>query len=146
MGGWPERDTTVPSLNTRVHSSSLIEFLKSCYHVCMYVQLRWVSAALGRLSLAAVIRGCSSWRCAGFSLWWLLLLGSIGSRAHALSNCRSWALECRLNRCGARAKLLHGMWNLPGPGIKPVSPALAGRFLTTELPGRSCAILFEKSN
>jgi len=26
------------------------------------------------------------------------------------------------------------MWNLPRPGIKPMSPALAGRFLTTEPP------------
>ena len=24
-----------------------------------------------------------------------------------------------------------GMWDLPGPGLEPVSPALAGRFLTT---------------
>ena len=24
-----------------------------------------------------------------------------------------------------------GMWNLPGPGIKPMSPSLTGRFLTT---------------
>ena len=24
-----------------------------------------------------------------------------------------------------------GMWDLPGPGIEPVSPALAGRLLTT---------------
>ena len=30
------------------------------------------------------------------------------------------------------------MWNLPGPGIKPVSPALAGGFLTTGPPGKSC--------
>ena len=29
------------------------------------------------------------------------------------------------------------MWNLPGPGIEPVSPALAGRFLTTVSPGNS---------
>ena len=27
------------------------------------------------------------------------------------------------------------MWDLPGPGVKPVSPALAGRLLTTALPG-----------
>ena len=27
-----------------------------------------------------------------------------------------------------------GMWDLPGPGTEPVSPALAGRFLTTEPP------------
>ena len=28
-------------------------------------------------------------------------------------------------------------WNLPDPGIEPVSPALAGRFLNTEPPGNS---------
>ena len=28
------------------------------------------------------------------------------------------------------------MWDLPGPGIGPVSPALAGRFFTTEPPGK----------
>ena len=26
------------------------------------------------------------------------------------------------------------MWGLPGPGVEPVSPALAGRFFTTEPP------------
>ena len=30
------------------------------------------------------------------------------------------------------------MWDLPGPGVKPVSPALAGGFLTTEPPGKPC--------
>ena len=30
-----------------------------------------------------------------------------------------------------------GMWDLPGPGTEPVSPALAGRFLTTGPPGKS---------
>ena len=29
------------------------------------------------------------------------------------------------------------MWNLPGPGIELVSPALAGRFLLTVPPGKS---------
>ena len=34
------------------------------------------------------------------------------------------------------------MWNLPGPGIEPMSPALAGEFLTTGPPGKSlCQIL-----
>ena len=32
---------------------------------------------------------------------------------------------------------LHSTWDLPRPGIKPVSPALAGRFLTTGPPGKS---------
>ena len=29
------------------------------------------------------------------------------------------------------------MWSLPGPGIEPMSPALAGRFLSTVAPGKS---------
>ena len=29
------------------------------------------------------------------------------------------------------------MWDLPRPGLEPVSPALAGGFLTTEPPGKS---------
>ena len=40
----------------------------------------------------------------------------------------------RLSSCGSRAQLLHGMWDLPRPGLEPVSPALAGRFLTTAPP------------
>ena len=28
-----------------------------------------------------------------------------------------------------QAELLLGMWNLPGSSIKPMSPALAGRFI-----------------
>ena len=29
------------------------------------------------------------------------------------------------------------MWDLPGPGLEPVPPALAGGFLTTVPPGKS---------
>ena len=43
---------------------------------------------------------------------------------------------CRLSSCGSRAKLLCGMWDLPRPGLEPVSPALAGRFSTTAPPGK----------
>ena len=42
-----------------------------------------------------------------------------------------------LSRCGARAQLLRDMWDLPGPGIEPMSPALAGGFFTTAPPGKS---------
>ena len=43
----------------------------------------------------------------------------------------------RLSNCGSRAQLLRGMWDLPGPGLEPVSPALAGRFSTTAPPGEA---------
>ena len=34
------------------------------------------------------------------------------------------------------------MWDLPGPGLEPVFPALAGGFLTTVPPGKSCSWFF----
>ena len=88
-------------------------------------------------SLVAESGGYSLLQCAGFSLWWLLLLRSMGCRHAGFSSCGVWALECRLNSCGTRAQLLCGMWDLPGPGLEPMSPALAGGFLTTAPPGKS---------
>ena len=34
------------------------------------------------------------------------------------------------------------MWDLPGPGLEPVSLALAGGFLTTAPPGKSQSLIF----
>ena len=48
----------------------------------------------------------------------------------------------RLSNCGSRAQLLRGMWDLPRPGLEPVSPALAGRFSTTVPPGKPCLFAF----
>ncbi|XP_059784947.1 ubiquitin carboxyl-terminal hydrolase 40 isoform X2 [Balaenoptera ricei] len=45
----------------------------------------------------------------------------------------------RLSSCGSRAQSLRGMWDLPRPGLEPVSPALAGRFSTTAPPGKPSA-------
>ena len=42
----------------------------------------------------------------------------------------------RLSSRGSRAQLLRGMWDLPRPGLEPVSSALAGRFSTTVPPGK----------
>ncbi|WP_447384750.1 hypothetical protein, partial [Streptococcus pneumoniae] len=39
--------------------------------------------------------------------------------------------------CGTR-----GMCDLPGPGLKPMSPALAGGFLTTVSPGKSLLVAY----
>ena len=48
----------------------------------------------------------------------------------------------RLSSCGSRAQLLRGMWDLPRPGLETVSPALAGRFSTTEPPGKPRLFFF----
>ena len=42
----------------------------------------------------------------------------------------------RLSSCGSWAQLLRSMWYLPRPGLEPLSPALAGGFLTTAPPGK----------
>ena len=117
-------------------------FLKN--YLFTYFWLRWVFIAARGLSLVAASGGYSSLRCTGFSLQWLLLLRSTDCRHTGFSNRGTWAqqwcsraLQCRLSSCGARAQLLRSMWDLPGPGIEPVSPVLAGGFLTTALPGKS---------
>ena len=102
----------------------------------IYFWLHWVFLAACVLSLVAASGGYSSLHCVGFSLHWLFLLRSTGSRHAGFRSCGSRALEHRLSSCGARALLLRGMWELPGPGLEPLSPALAGGFLTTVPPGK----------
>ena len=77
---------------------------------------------------------CSAWasRCGGFSCCGARTLGA---RA-------SVVVACGLSSCGARAQMLCSVWDLPGPGLEPVSPALAGGFLTTEPPGKTPGQIF----
>ena len=134
---------SVPGLSTRCWWFAGNIF-KNLFIIFIYFWLHWVFVAAHGLSLVAASGGHSSLRCAGFSLRWLQLLWSTGSRcvgsvvvAHGLSSCGSRALEHRLSSCGAQVNLLWGMWDPPGPGLEPVSPALAGRFLTTVPPGKA---------
>ena len=60
---------------------------KKFRNLFIYFWLRWVFVAVHELSLVAVSGGYSSLRCAGFSLRWLLLLGSTGSRHMGFSSC-----------------------------------------------------------
>ena len=72
---------------------------------------------------------CSSLQCNGFSLQWLLLFWSMGYRCVVFSSHGTWTYYP------------WGMWDLPRLGIKPMSSALAGRFLTTGPPGKSPEVL-----
>lgn len=67
--------------------------------------------------------------CVGASLWWLLCC--TGSRTLGLSSCDAWP------------QMPGGMWDLPGPGMEPMSPALAGGFLT---PGPQGSPLHSQSS
>ena len=49
----------------------------------------------------------------------------------------------RFSNCGSQAQLLRGMWDLPRPGLKPVSSALADRFSTTAPPGKPLSLSYK---
>ena len=84
-----------------------------------YLWSPWVFVAVQGLSLVA----------GGSSPWWLLLLQSLGSRRVGFGSCSPRGLEYRFSSCGVQAFLLQGMWDLPGQGMEPMSPALAGWIL-----------------
>ena len=115
----------------------LLLFLVIFIYLFIYLWLSWVFVAAHLLFSLVVVRGgYLPLRCV-CSLQWLLLLQSTGSRHAVFSSCGSQALGRRLSSCGTRAYLLCSMWDLPGPVIEPMSPALAGGFLTTAPPGKS---------
>ena len=52
------------------------------------------------------------------------------------SSCGWRHSEDRLMSCGSWAQLPRGLWDLPRPGMEPVSLALQGKFSTTGPPGK----------
>ena len=96
-----------------------------------------VFVALHGFSLVAVSGSYSSLEDAGFSF-----LCFSYHRAQALGAWASVVVARGLSSCGPWAELLCGKWDLPGPEIEPVSPALVGRFPSTSPPGKSYIILF----
>ena len=89
-------------------------------HCCMW--------AFSRHSEQGLFSSCSAWALhrGGFSCCraWALDAQASVVPAHGLSSCGTWAL------------VAHAMWNRPGPGIKPMSPALAGGFPSSVPPGK----------
>ena len=69
--------------------------------------------------------------CSGFSCCRACTLGCAG-----YSSCGCQALEHRRSSCGVQALLLHSRWDLPGKGVEPMSPTLAGGFFIIEAPGK----------
>ena len=78
----------------------------------------------------------------GCGKWGPLFIAVRGPLTIAASPVAKHRLQTRrLSNCGSRAQPLRGMWDLPRPGLEPVSPALAGRFSTTGPPGKPPAPL-----
>ena len=83
-----------------------LSFFKKIYLFIVYFWLRWVFVAARGLSLVAASRGYSSWWCVGFSLRWLLLLWSTGSRRTGFSSCGTRAQQLWLMGSRAQAQQL----------------------------------------
>ena len=83
--------------------------------------LRWVFIAAHGLSLVAVSKGYASLRCVGFSLQWLLLLRSTGSRHAGFSSCGTRAQYLRLTGSRAQGSVVvaHGLSCSATCGIFP---------------------------
>ena len=86
--------------------------------------------------MAALGLHCCTWAFSSCGEWGPLFIAVCGLLIAVTSRCRAWApgtwasvvVAHELSRPAA-----HGIL----PGLEPVSPALAGRFLTTAPPGKS---------
>ena len=65
----------VPEVSESVLNSFFF-LINLFYFIYFYFWLCWVFVAARGLSLVAASGGYCSLQCAGFSLWWLLLLGA----------------------------------------------------------------------
>ena len=87
-----------------IFCNNFILFLKF-----IYFWLRWVFVAVRGLSLVAASGGYSSLWWAGFSLRWLLLLRSMGSRCMGFSSCGTWVQQLWLAGSRVQAQQLWHM-------------------------------------
>lgn len=123
----------MPTARLQTSASSYLDSLCHAQKVGMSSQIQVLSLTICvtfvlnvDLGLYGCVRAFStcgkSGRCVGFSLWWFLLLCSVGPRL--------WVQQLwHSNSCPG------GMWDLPAPGIEPVSPISAGGFLTVDHQG-----------
>ena len=108
-------------------------FLRFIYFIFW---LRWVVIAVLGLSAVAVSGGYSSLVATLHLLGVGSLLLSTGSRYTGFSHCSVGTV--------AVAHSLGCMWDLPGPGVEPVSLELQGQFLTTEPLGNPDTVVLKE--
>ena len=117
----------------------ILFFKINLFILFIYFWPHWVFIAVHGLSLVAASRGHSSLRYMGFSLQWLLLLRSTGSRcagsvvvARGLYSAGSVVVVHRLS-----CSMACGIFPDQGSNLcRTSNRALAGGFLTTAPPGK----------
>ena len=129
-------------MHTHTHTHENFDLLFIYFWLC------WVFIAVQAFCSCdkqGLLSSCSVWasHCRSFSPYGVWALGASASVVVAcgLGSCSSGDLGHRLSSCGEQAWLLFGLWDLPRPGVEPMSPALAGRFFTIEPPGKPLTCL-----
>ena len=123
----------------------------SCARTYKFIAMQLFFLFFFYLFLATLSLRCCAWAfssCGERGLLFVAVCGLLiavaslvvehGLQAHGLQ--QLW--HAGFSSCGARAQLPRGMWVLPVSGLEPVSPALAGGFLTTAPPGKPCHVAF----
>ena len=139
--GEPDRNKVTEAENRRAGSTVTIATLRRDEAPALLASLSFFfffnlfMAVLGLRFCARTFSSCGKWG--------PLLIAVRGPLIIAASLVAEHRLQMRrLSNCGSRAQLLRGMWDLPRPGLEPVSPALAGRLSTTAPPGKPQSAIF----
>ena len=120
----------------QMYSNSIYYYYFFCYFLIIYLFIYLFMAVLGLRCCARAFSSCGKRG--------PLFIAVRGPLTIAASLVAEHRLQTRrLSSCGSRAYLLHDMWDLPRPGLEPVSPALAGRFSTAAPPGKPQAAFIE---
>ena len=126
---------------THRHTSNPVSLPSSLRQLLLLLNILFIY-----LSLAVLGLGCCTQAFLRFGEWGLFSRCGAGlltakaplAEEHRLLGTQASGVAVHgLSSCGSQAQWLRGMWNLPEPGIEPMSPALAGRFLTAGPPGKS---------
>ena len=107
-------------------------------YLFIYFWLHWVFVAMHGLSLVVASGGYSSLWCAGFSLRWLVLLWSTGSRHAGFSSCGSRAQAQQLWRMSLAA-----LWHVGSSQTRARTrvPCI-GRWILNHCTTREVLLLF----
>ena len=123
---------------TNLHShwqcriSSLFSTPSPAFSACEFLQFYWI-IYFGALGLHCWVQAFSS--CCEQGLLFAIEHGPLFAVAWLVAEHRIWSTQASLAAAGG-LQLLHCTWDLLRSGSKPMFPALAGRFLSTEPPGK----------
>ena len=120
---------------------SIGRYQEGCAPEIMVISRGWWEMASGIIGIMGLLLEIFNFLFIGRTHCCVQSFSSVESRGYPLAVVQSLLICGSFSYCGAWAlaqagTVALGLWDLPRPGIEPVSPALQGRFLTTGPPGK----------